>query len=483
MTIDQELRAAADELLEVIEHSPVPPVPDPQRGDDLMVDYLHQRPDGSEASSERKGWPGVVAAVAATILVVVGVVVVADGDSGDVVTDPASTPSVTDPLPPAAESDTGPPVSVTESLGYRWSRVPDHQDFNAGVMDGVAAGGPGLVAVGYTGRGGAAVWTSVDGVSWSRVPHDSAVFGGAGSGMTSVTAGGPGLVAVGWVDDAAYDSTPAVWTSVDGLTWSRVPHDEAVFGGPRDQGILDVVVGGPGLVAVGWDGDFQAGTLVAAVWTSVDGLSWSRVPHDEAVFGGARNQTMSSVTVGGPGLVAVGSDGDPHGPGFDDSPAEIAAAAVWTSDDGLSWSRVPHDDALFGGAARQWMTSVAAGGPGVVAVGVGIRPDNSVGDPTMVWTSTDGLTWSRVPHDEALFGDGFPVSVTATSRGLVVVGGQNFWTSPDGFSWFRGPQVGQPGKSFIASNHMNSVVAAGPGVVAVGQAPGGAAVWVGVAVN
>ncbi len=435
MTIDQELRAAADELLEVIEHSPVPPVPDPQRGDDLMVDYLHQPPDGSEASSERKGWAGVVAAVAATILVVVGVVVVADGDSGDVVTDPASTPSVTDPLPPAAESDTGPPVSVTESLGYRWSRVPDHQDFNAGVMDGVAAGGPGLVAVGYTGRGGAAVWTSVDGVSWSRVPHDSAVFGGAGSGMTSVTAGGPGLVAVGWVDDAAYDSTPAVWTSVDGL-------------------------------------------------------SWSRVPHDEAVFGGARNQTMSSVTVGGPGLVAVGSDGDPHGPGFDDSPAEIAAAAVWTSDDGLSWSRVPHDDALFGGAARQWMTSVAAGGPGVVAVGVGIRPDNSVGDPTMVWTSTDGLTWSRVPHDEALFGDGFPgsvtgfpVSVTATSRGLVVVGGQNFWTSPDGFSWFRGPQVGQPGKSFIASNHMNSVVAAGPGVVAVGQAPGGAAVWVGVAVN
>ncbi len=32
---------------------------------------------------------------------------------------------------------------------------------------------------------------------------------------------------------------------------------------------------------------------------------WSRVPHDEAVFGGA---TMRSVTVGGSGLVAVGGN-------------------------------------------------------------------------------------------------------------------------------------------------------------------------------
>ena len=43
--------------------------------------------------------------------------------------------------------------------------------------------------------------------------------------------------------------------------------------------------------------------LRAAVWTSVDGITWTRVPHDEALFG---DTTMSSVTAGGPGLVAVG---------------------------------------------------------------------------------------------------------------------------------------------------------------------------------
>ena len=46
----------------------------------------------------------------------------------------------------------------------------------------------------------------------------------------------------------------------------------------------------------------------AAVWTSPDGFTWSRVPHDEAVFGGAGEQKMVSVTGGGLGLVAVGYD-------------------------------------------------------------------------------------------------------------------------------------------------------------------------------
>ena len=47
---------------------------------------------------------------------------------------------------------------------------------------------------------------------------------------------------------------------------------------------------------------------------------WSRVPHDEKVFGGEGSQTMASVTAGGPGLVAVGWAGSRN----DD-------AAVWVT--------------------------------------------------------------------------------------------------------------------------------------------------------
>ncbi|MCH7584950.1 MAG: hypothetical protein IH941_07300, partial [Acidobacteria bacterium] len=162
---------------------------------------------------------------------------------------------------------------------------------------------------------------------WNRVPDREVVFGGEGNQeMESVTVGGPGLVAVG-LDSSGGDWDAAVWTSVDGLSWLRVAHDEVVFGGVGNQAMESVTVGGPGLVAVGLD--FSGGDEDAAVWTSVDGLSWLRVAHDEVAFGGVGDQEMESVTVGGPGLVAVGLDFS----GGDED------AAVWTSVDGLSWLR------------------------------------------------------------------------------------------------------------------------------------------------
>jgi hypothetical protein len=109
--------------------------------------------------------------------------------------------------------------------------------------------------------------------------------------MWSVTVGGPGLVAVGW-DWSGGDIDAAVWTSPDGVTWSRVPHDESIFGGPGFQEILSVAVGGPGLVAVGLDE--AGGDRDAVVWTSPDGITWSRVPHDESIFGGADLSTCSA---------------------------------------------------------------------------------------------------------------------------------------------------------------------------------------------
>jgi hypothetical protein len=174
-----------------------------------------------------------------------------------------------------------------------------------------------LIAVGRDASGGdgdAAVWTSPDGLTWTRVPHDDEVFSDDyGSRMFSVASGGPGLVAVGSADVspegdegnfAALTSLrdAAVWTSPDGLTWTRVPHIEAVFGGHGEQEMRAVVAGGPGLVAVG-ESDFAA-----AVWTSPDGLTWTRVPHDEEVFGGDSGQVMFSVVAVGRGLVAVGQD-------------------------------------------------------------------------------------------------------------------------------------------------------------------------------
>jgi len=241
-------------------------------------------------------------------------------------------------------------VVWTSPDGMTWSRVPhDEAVFGNSGMSAVTAGGPGLVAVGDD-----HVWTSPDGITWSRVADV-----GEEPNAGAVTTGGPGLVMVGIkvsADSGGEEGSldAIVWTSQDGITWSRVPHDEAIFG---DAEVWGVTAGGPGLVAVG-RGGFSDDDLDAVVWTSPDGMTWSRVPHDESVFGGEGEQAMSSVTAGGPGLVAVGWD-----------EASGDNGADWTSPDGITWTRLPRDDAALRAKNVQAMMSVTAGGLGIVAVG------------------------------------------------------------------------------------------------------------------
>jgi hypothetical protein len=315
--------------------------------------------------------------------------------------------------------------------GAIWSRVVDVDDASgAGYdrwMSAVAVGGPGLVAVGGERSTGvhpsgdsidddrdddAAVWISVDGSVWTRVPHGEEVFGSAR--LWTVIAGGPGLVAVG--DDLQRDSV-GVWVSKDGLNWLRVPVDESVFAGAT---VESVVAGGPGLVAVGHTGTYEyyvddpGEDSDAVVWVSPDGTSWSRVAHDESVFGGVGPVAMYGVTVGGPGLVAVGGGGQ--------------GAVVWSSGDGLVWVRVPHDESIFGpDAIRIWgqdwgipvMLSVAAGEHDLVAVGDGDDP---------MWVSNDGVTWTRFTDGGTLFRGGDD-RVIAEGPGYFLFKDHEVWTA------------------------------------------------------
>jgi hypothetical protein len=455
--LDDKIRSL---MAQVVEASPVA-----EEIEDTMELRLTAEPDTPVVpllpakEPPRRRWLVAVASAAAVLLLVGGVALVSEAMRANL---------------PVATTPPDPSSSLT------WSRLPhDEAQFGDGFgqwMASVTVGGPGLVAVGQAGSatccGRAAVWTSPNGITWSRVPHEESVFGGAI--MYGVTAGGPGVVAVGTSDRAT------VWTSPDGFTWSRVPHDDAAFGAAGEEdpfiAMTDVIAGGPGLVAVGIDGHWHGPNPKAAVWTSVDGITWSRVPHDDAVFGRTEDghyTEMESVTVGGPGLVAVGGDRS----GVD---GQDGGAAVWTSPDGFTWSRVPHDEVFSGGGMR----SVTVGGPGLVAVGGEWSAVDGLEGGAAVWTSVDGITWSRVAHDESVFGGATMNSVTAGGPGLVAVGIDGHensigvdlvdavvWTSPDGITWSRvphnnavfGPQ--EPGQPAL---EMWSITMTGSHLVAVG---------------
>ncbi len=318
----------------------------------------------------------------------------------------------------------------------------------------------------------------LDTLTWARVPHDEALFGGPGlQCMFSVAAGGPGLVAVG-MDASGGEADAAVWVSADGYAWSRIPHDEALFGGPGDQEMRGVTAGGPGLVAVGMDA--SGGFADGAVWVSADGYAWTRIAGDAGTFGGPGNQILHAVVAGGPGLVAGGVS-EAHDDGGD--------AAIWLSADGYNWSQVPHDVAIFGAGGGQGISAIAVGGPGLVAVGYAV-PHLSPGPP--IWLSADGYTWTRVSHDQTPYDEQSDFDLTAVvagGPGLVAAGYEQragyldavVLVSAAGAVWTR---FGVEGESFggLGNQEITSLVATGTGLVAAGYNWGAgerdAPVWV-----
>lgn len=171
--------------------------------------------------------------------------------------------------------------------------------------------------------------------------------------LGQAVAGGPGYIAWGElsprkVSEGVSDATPppdmalsgAPWASLDGVTWSPLP-DPAPFAWGR---VTSLTQGGPGLVAIGGTFDPATGSPAPAVWLSPDGLTWTR--GDATAFG---EGSPGLVTVGGGGPIAFGRLGR-------------GQPAAWTSPDGQSWTLLPQSPGFVPSAVTRF-------GGGLVAVG------------------------------------------------------------------------------------------------------------------
>lgn len=345
----------------------------------------------------------------------------------------------------------------------------DARDVAGGAPPDVSTPGMGTDAT-------AGLTTPLGGRGWVRaevaLTGMESTSGDAPAAIHAVARGGPGWVAVG-----GDGRDGAIWTSRDARTWNRVAPEAPALAGEGILRLNAVAVGGPGLIAVGWDGYPSAGGEThAVVLTSADGHTWQRAPHDPSVFGGRLSEggvtIMRTIAPTARGFVAAGQAPSPENPSDGD-------AAVWTSEDGTTWSRVPADDRVFGGVGTQGVWALIADGPTILGVGNDGMLQFSDGGPE-TWISADGTDWRRSgmrePVDAGMF------DAVAYGDGFVAVGGEfdnspstaAAWYSDDGEAWARGvlPEAGAPG-------NLAAVAAAGDDLLAVGADPrsGRAVVW------
>ena len=184
--------------------------------------------------------------------------------------------------------------------------------------------------------------------------------------------------------------------------------------------------------------------------TAVGALVWQEPVQTSTDFDASRTE----FAVGPGGLVAVTTT----------SSEEPARTQTHTSTDGVTWTARTTIEGVR-------LHSVAAGGPGFVAVGS--RDATAGGTTPVVATSTDGRRWdvNTLPSP-----NGAPLDVAATAAGLVAVGDMTdeagaprpaVWTSPDGTSW----AAGASGQFGDARATLVNVATAGSVVIVVGRVP------------
>ncbi len=236
-------------------------------------------------------------------------------------------------------------------------------------------------------------------------------------------------------------------SGVPPTSWSRVPDAPDFHVGPV-QGTA---------IAVAPDGAFVAvvssidSGRAPEVFRSTDGTGWT--PSGSLPQGSYAG--VSAIVACGGSMVAVGADwaGTNSGKSTGTNPAP--RAAVWTSTDGVTWRRVPDQPAFAAGEFDR----VAAGPAGFLAVGR---------DYDMPAWSPDGTNWTRVDVGTP---NALVRGVAATNDGFVAVGGIETaavaWTSRDGRHWIRATFDG----ASQLDARLLSVAGQGQRLVALGAVP------------
>jgi N-acetylneuraminic acid mutarotase len=258
------------------------------------------------------------------------------------------------------------------SDGVNWSRVtPNGAIFSPRSAHGAAVFNNRLWVIGGTSNPTGAsgidvrmndVWSTADGITWQQEPTPGFT---PRSGFGTVAFNGKLWVIGGCV--SATNCLNDVWSSVDGVAWTN-----EVLSAPFSERGVGAIVFNNALWVLG--GETSAGVPIDDAWRSIDGINWTL--QSRGAHASPRTRSVFQVLNGRLYVVGGVSNGNyTTGVRYND---------VWSSADGLTWRQ----DLANGPFSPRSLSSLIAHNNELWLIG-GFNAD-VLND---VWRSTDGVNW------------------------------------------------------------------------------------------
>lgn len=169
----------------------------------------------------------------------------------------------------------------------------------------------------------------------------------------------------------AVGSSGVLRNSSDGVTWKQITAGKV----PSNLYFEAVIWDGARFIAVGRDANAAMNALVAAIYISSDGVTWT-----QKYVASPSNSVLRSVAAGGGVIVAGGDDGLDKG------------LVVRSTDGGLTWAQV----SLFSGTPAQSVQGIAFGGGKFVMTSLDFKVTGTrieYSGAGKIARSSNGLNW------------------------------------------------------------------------------------------
>jgi hypothetical protein len=168
----------------------------------------------------------------------------------------------------------------TSTDGKAWKRVNLAKAFGVQALGYVAAGPGGYIACGLSDA--PAVWLSSDGIKWRSATLAKGSLAGAHLGSAYVVQGG--YLLAGWTGTPAVDAsdtppatTPAIWSSHDGVSWSEATLPGVVASSTKQAFVTTIALGHYTAAVETWSCGCET-TRDDQTWSSTDGSDWRTAP-------------------------------------------------------------------------------------------------------------------------------------------------------------------------------------------------------------